>query len=52
MTNDPLIATEVAQADQELNIVPAAQAERRLNITPTAQSGKGGSTRLLRFDVD
>ena len=52
MTDDPFIATEVAQADQRPNIVPAAQANRRLNITPAAQNGKGGSTRLRRVDVN
>ena len=50
--DDPFIATEVAQADQRLNIVPTAQADRRLNITLAAQSGKGGSTQLRRVDVD
>ena len=43
--DDPFIATEVAQADQRLNIVPAAQADWRLNITPAAgavQRGTGG----------
>ena len=50
--DDPFIATEVAQTDQRLNILLAAQADRRLNITPAAQSGKGGSTRLQRVDVD
>ena len=60
----PFIATQVAQADQRLNIVLVAQANRRLNIIPAAQadrrlniilaapSGKGGSTRLRRVDVD
>ena len=51
-TDDPFIATEVAQTDQQLHIVPAAQADWRLNITRAAQSGKGGSTRLRRVDVD
>ena len=50
--DDPFIAIEVGQADQRLNIVSAAHADRRLNITPAAQSGKGGSTRLRRVDVD
>ena len=50
--DDPFIATEVVQADQRLNIVPAVQADRRLNITLTAQSGKSGLTRLRRVDVD
>ena len=52
MTDDPFIVTEMAQTDHQLNIVSAAQADRRLNIAPAAQSGKGGSTRLRRVDVD